>query len=228
MTDTHTLLKNRPPSLATLFLQRVAETPDAEAFRYPVPPASGRARRLAAADLGRVRRAGLRGGRRADLPGVLPEERVALASSTRVEWVLTDLGVLCAGAATTTVYPQTNAEETAFILADSGSRVLIAEDAAQLAKAREKRAELPELAHVVVIEERDAVPADGDPEGWVLSSPSWRSAAPRCWPSVPRWYGNAPTPCARSSWPRSSTPPAPPGGPRAYGWRTTPGRTWPS
>jgi long-chain acyl-CoA synthetase len=77
--------------------------------------------------------------------------------------------VLCAGAATTTVYPSTNAEETAFILADSGSRVLIAEDGAQLAKVREKRDELPDLAHVVVIEAGDATPAGDDPEGWVLS-----------------------------------------------------------
>ena len=46
---------------------------------------------------------------------------------------------MCAGAANTTVYPQTNAEESAFILSDSGSKVLIAEDAAQLAKAREKK-----------------------------------------------------------------------------------------
>jgi long-chain acyl-CoA synthetase len=99
--------------------------------------------------------------------GVRPEERVAIASNTSVEWILADLGVLCAGAATTTIYPSTNADETAFILADSGSRVLIAEDAAQLAKARQRRAELPDLAHVVVIDTADAADPDGD--GWVLS-----------------------------------------------------------
>jgi long-chain acyl-CoA synthetase len=98
---------------------------------------------------------------------VRPEERVAIASNTSVEWILADLGVLCAGAATTTIYPSTNADETAFILADSGSRVLIAEDAAQLAKARQRRAELPDLAHVVVIDTADAADPDGD--GWVLS-----------------------------------------------------------
>lgn len=101
--------------------------------------------------------------------GVRPEERVALASSTRVEWILADLAVMCAGAATTTVYPSTNAEESAFILADSDSRVLIAEDAAQLAKARESRAGLPALAHVVVIDPAGAEPVEGDPEGWILT-----------------------------------------------------------
>ena len=76
---------------------------------------------------------------------------------------------MCAGAATTTVYPSTNAEESSFILADSESRVLIAEDAGQLAKARERRAELPNLAHVVVIDPDGVEPDAGDPEGWVLS-----------------------------------------------------------
>ncbi|MFJ2603859.1 AMP-dependent synthetase/ligase [Streptomyces sp. NPDC087425] len=153
MSDTQTLIENRPSSVAAVFLERVAATPDAEAYRYPVPPASGQgpddwasltwaeaAERVHAIAAGLIEL------------GVHPEQRVALASATRIEWILADLGILCAGAATTTVYPQTNADESAFILADSESRVLIAEDAGQLAKARERRAELPELTHIVVID----------------------------------------------------------------------------
>ncbi|MFF3176811.1 AMP-dependent synthetase/ligase [Streptomyces sp. NPDC057900] len=170
MSDAQTMIENRPPSVATLFIDRVAATPDAEAYRYPVPPADGRgtdewkslswaqaAERVYAIGAGLISL------------GVLPEERVALAASTRVEWILVDLGVMCAGAATTTIYPSTNTEESAFILSDSQSRVLIAEDAVQLAKARERRAELPDLAHVVVIDAEGAGPAEGDPEGWVLT-----------------------------------------------------------
>ncbi|MDI9834689.1 AMP-dependent synthetase/ligase [Streptomyces sp. KAU_LT] len=164
MSDTQTLIENRPPSVATLFLERVAATPDAEAYRYPTPPASGEGpddwKSLSwaqAAERVHSIAAGL-----IEL-GVQPEERVALASSTRIEWILADLGIMCAGAATTTVYPQTNAEESAFILADSESRVLIAEDAAQVAKAREKRAELPQLLQVVVI---DAAGVETD--DWVI------------------------------------------------------------
>jgi long-subunit acyl-CoA synthetase (AMP-forming) len=41
---------------------------------------------------------------------------------------------MCAGAATTTIYPTTEARDAAFILNDSGSKVLIAEDATQVAK----------------------------------------------------------------------------------------------
>ncbi|MFE9623177.1 AMP-dependent synthetase/ligase [Streptomyces sp. NPDC006527] len=153
MSDTQTLIENRPPSVAGLFLERVAATPDAEAYRYPVPAASGQgpddwkslswaqaAERVYAVAAGLIEL------------GVQPEQRVALASSTRIEWILADLGIMCAGAATTTIYPQTNADESAYILSDSESRVLIAEDATQLAKAVEKRAELPDLTHVVVID----------------------------------------------------------------------------
>ncbi|MFE3325071.1 AMP-dependent synthetase/ligase [Streptomyces sp. NPDC059176] len=170
MSDTQTEIENRPPSVANLFVQRVAATPDLEAYRYPVPSGSGQGpdewRSLSwaeAADRVYAIAAGL-----IEL-GIQAEERVALASATRVEWILADLGILCAGAATTTVYPQTNAEESAYILADSDSRVLVAEDADQLAKAREKRAELPNLKHVVVIDAAAAQPAEGDPDGWVLS-----------------------------------------------------------
>ncbi|CAM5345574.1 Long-chain fatty acid--CoA ligase OS=Streptomyces tendae OX=1932 GN=GUR47_09605 PE=4 SV=1 [Streptomyces tendae] len=166
MSDTQTLIENRPPSVAGLFLERVAATPDAEAYRYPVPPAAGEgpddwksltwaqaAERVYAIAAGLIEL------------GVQPEQRVALASATRLEWILADLGIMCAGAATTTVYPQTNADESAYILSDSESRVLIAEDAAQLAKAKEKKAELPDLTHVVVID-----PAGADTaEDWVLT-----------------------------------------------------------
>ncbi|CAL9540070.1 AMP-dependent synthetase/ligase [Streptomyces sp. enrichment culture] len=161
MSDTQTLIENRPPSVAALFLERVASTPEAEAYRYPVPAASGTgpddwksltwkqtADRVGAIAAGLVEL------------GVNPEERVALASSTRVEWILADLGILCAGAATTTVYPQTNADESAYILSDSQSKVLIAENAEQAAKAVAKRDELPDLTHVVVIDPEGAATDD--------------------------------------------------------------------
>ncbi|MFK8908629.1 AMP-dependent synthetase/ligase [Streptomyces sp. YS-3] len=170
MSDTHTLIENRPPSVAALFVQRVEATPDLEAYRYPVPAGDGQGRdEWKSLSWGRAAErvyaiaAGL-----VDL-GVTAEQRVALSSSTRIEWILADLGTMCAGGATTTIYPQTNAEESAYILGDSESRVLFAENAAQLIKARERRAELPELKHVVVFDPAGAEPVEGDPEGWVLT-----------------------------------------------------------
>ena len=40
--------------------------------------------------------------------GIQPEDRVAIASNTRIEWILADLAIMCAGGATTTVYPTTD------------------------------------------------------------------------------------------------------------------------
>jgi long-chain acyl-CoA synthetase len=97
--------------------------------------------------------------------GVEPEERVALASATRIEWVLSDLAVMCAGAATTTIYPTTLSSDVAYIIADSGSRVVIAEDAEQLDKLRAHREEIPDVVAVVVI---DAGAGEGE-DDWVLS-----------------------------------------------------------
>src|SRR6266511_2658366 len=85
--------------------------------------------------------------------GVQPEDRVAILSSTRIEWVLADLGIMCAGAATTTVYPTTEPDDAVYIIRDSGSKVLFAEDAAQAAKV--SGADLPNLTAIVLI--------DGDP-----------------------------------------------------------------
>ena len=45
-----------------------------------------------------------------------------------------DYAVNCAGAATTTVYPTTNSEDTAYILSDSECRVVFAEDDSQIEK----------------------------------------------------------------------------------------------
>jgi len=156
MTTTTTPVQISAPSLAALFLQRVEKSPDKEAFRYldggnwvsvSWREAAERVQSLAAGLLAL---------------GVEPEQRVGIASSTRYEWILADLAVMCAGAATTTVYANTNAADTAYILSDSESRLVFAENADQLAKLTERRAELPGVDKVVVFEGT----GDGD---WVMT-----------------------------------------------------------
>ena len=94
--------------------------------------------------------------------GIETEQRVGIASSTRYEWILADLAIMCSGAATTTVYSSTNASDTAYILADSECRVVFAEDTRQLAKLTERRAELPNLTKVVLFD------GTGDSD-WVIT-----------------------------------------------------------
>ena len=102
-----------------------------------------RRRHLEVRHLDRGRRAGQRLAAGLISLGLEHEERVGIASGTRYEWILSDLAIMCAGGATTTVYPTTIAEDRRFILSDSESRVVFAEDDAQIAKLREKGAELP-------------------------------------------------------------------------------------
>ena len=90
--------------------------------------------------------------------GLESEQRVGIASGTRYEWILADLAIMCAGGATTTVYPSTNASDTTYILADSECRLVFAEDDVQLAKLVENRSELPRLEKVITFDGA----ADGD------------------------------------------------------------------
>jgi long-chain acyl-CoA synthetase len=149
-------VEHRAGSVAHLFVQRVLKTPDAEAFRFPRAP-SWESVTWAQTD-DRVRRiaAGL------VALGVESEQRVALASSTRIEWVLADLAVMLAGAATTTIYPTTSESDMTYIAQDSQSRIVFAEDDAQVAKLRANRSALPDLVKVVTFDGT----ADGD---WVIS-----------------------------------------------------------
>lgn len=140
------LVQNRPPSIGRMFLERVEATPDREAYRYPVD--GGWASLTWQQTKERVWRvaAGLLS------LGLEHEQRVAIASSTRVEWILADLAINSVGAATTTVYPSTNPEDVAHILSDSTARIVFAEDDHQVAKVLEHRDDLPELTHVVVFD----------------------------------------------------------------------------
>ncbi|AKE87972.1 AMP-dependent synthetase/ligase [Rhodococcus aetherivorans] len=152
----HSKIEKRAPSVAQLFLDRVAASPGTEAFRFPKDDGWESVTWQQVGDRVRLLTAGL------IALGVEPEDRIALASSTRYEWVIVDLAVMCAGAATTTVYPTTKAPDVGFIVSNSGSRVVVAEDRAQVDKLVEQRAQLPHVQQVVVIDG----PGDGD---WVIT-----------------------------------------------------------
>jgi long-chain acyl-CoA synthetase len=144
------------PNVAVQFLDRVAKSPDTEAYRYPKADETwesvtwretGEAVARLAAGLLAL--------------GVEQENRVGIASNTRYEWILADLAIMCSGAATTTVYPSTNEDDTAYILSDSECRVVFAEDDVQIAKLKARRSELPFVTKVVTF--------DGDTDGdWII------------------------------------------------------------
>jgi long-chain acyl-CoA synthetase len=146
---------NLTPNVALQFLDRVEKSPDSEAYRFPRGESwESVTWRDTGAEVSRLA-AGLLA------LGIEMEQRVGIASGTRYEWILADLAIMCAGAATTTVYPSTNAEDTAYILSDSDCRVVFAEDEEQIAKLQDRKAELPHLTKVVTFDG----PSDGD---WII------------------------------------------------------------
>ncbi|RDH79731.1 long-chain fatty acid--CoA ligase [Mycolicibacterium moriokaense] len=135
-----------PASVAAMFFGRVRKSADREAFRtldgdrwvsVTWQEAAQQVEELAAGLLAL---------------GIQPEQRIGIASGTRYEWIVADLAIMCAGAATTTVYPTTNPTDTAYILSDSDCRVVFAEDETQLEKLRERRDDLPNVEKVVLFD----------------------------------------------------------------------------
>jgi len=84
--------------------------------------------------------------------GVEPGDRVSILCRTRPEWTYCDFGATGAGTCVVPIYPTNSPEECEWVLSDSGARVVICEDAAQVAKVAAVRARLPALEHVVVID----------------------------------------------------------------------------
>jgi long-chain acyl-CoA synthetase len=95
--------------------------------------------------------------------GLQNEQRVAILCGTRYEWILADFGVLCAAGAVTTIYPSNLGEECAFIINDSGTRYVIAENDDQVAKLVGVRAQIPTVEKVITIDGKASA------DGWVVT-----------------------------------------------------------
>ena len=146
------LRADEPASLAAMFARRVASTPDREAYRTPDGHGGWTSRTWA--ETGTVvteLAAGLLA------LGLGPQDPVAIISATRLEWLHADLAVICAGGATTTVYPTSTPEDVRHVLSDSGSRIAVVENSALLATVLGTG--VP-LARIVVIEKMPGIEAD--------------------------------------------------------------------
>ncbi len=119
-------------SVGDMFRNRVAETPDVLAFMEPDkadgPNTWTKYTWVETREHVDVLAAGLLA------RGLGHEDRVGIISNTRLEWIFLDLAIACAAGATTTVYPNTAAGDVSYILQDSGSVIVVAENAEQLAK----------------------------------------------------------------------------------------------
>ena len=213
---TVTTVEPAATSFGRLFLDRVVATPDTEAFRYPT--GSGWAHLSWAATGDRVTRlaAGLLA------LGLQSEERVAIACSTRVEWVLADFAVMCAGGAVTTVYPSSPARGRRL----HRGRLAVAVRRRRGRDAGREAARAPGPARRRREGDRRRRPARRGRRrlGHDVRGPGGPRAAVPGRARRLRWPTRSPR-RSRTTWRRSSTPRARPGAPRACSSPTPTGST---
>ena len=66
--------------------------------------------------------------------GISKGDRVAILSENRPEWATTDFACFLLGAAVVPIYTTLTAQQSAYIVADSGAKVIFVSTAAQLKK----------------------------------------------------------------------------------------------
>jgi long-chain acyl-CoA synthetase len=81
--------------------------------------------------------------------GANPGDRIAVVARTRVEWAWLDLAIHRAGAVAVPIFPTEVAANCAFMLADSGARIVVAEDPVQARKMVEMRERLLAVERVI-------------------------------------------------------------------------------
>jgi long-chain acyl-CoA synthetase len=107
--------------------------------------------------------------------------RVAILAGTSALWPVADLGVLMAGMVSVGLYPTSAPAQVRDQLADCEARVVIVDDAAQLAKVRSIRAELPHLGTVIVAKTANDTDADADAvafDDWTAGGRTARAESP--------------------------------------------------
>ena len=106
--------------------------------------------------------------------GLAHGDRVGILAGNRPEWHIADIATMAAGLVTVPVYPTNAASQVGYVLAHSGARVCFVENVDQLAKVLLRRSELPELEHVVVMDD-----VTGLDDGFITSLDDLRASARR-------------------------------------------------
>jgi len=99
--------------------------------------------------------------------GVGAEDRVAQISGNRPEWVVTDLGIMFAGAVHVPVYPTLAANQMAYIVNDAGARVVLVAGQDHLNKILSETSAMPTLQHVIVYDKAN-FPETATVKVWTL------------------------------------------------------------
>src|SRR3979411_363321 len=84
--------------------------------------------------------------------GFRPGDVASIIANAVPEWVYADMGILCAGGVSSGIYPTDSALQVEYLVNDSRTKVIFAEDEEQLDKILSCRARCPTLQKIVVFD----------------------------------------------------------------------------
>src|SRR4030081_2941658 len=84
--------------------------------------------------------------------GFRPGDVASIVANAVPEWVFADMGILCAGGVSSGIYPTDSAAQVEYLVNDSRTKVIFAEDEEQLDKILSCRALCPTLERIVVFD----------------------------------------------------------------------------
>jgi long-chain acyl-CoA synthetase len=120
--------------------------------------------------------------------GVRPGDSVAILSDNRPEWLFADLGAQSIGARAVGIYQTNPPKDVAYVLTDSGSKVLFCEDQEQYDKAVAIRAQTPGVTHVVVFDPRGTRGSPGSGDERHLTWKDFLARGRALLAAAPGWY----------------------------------------
>jgi long-chain acyl-CoA synthetase len=94
--------------------------------------------------------------------GFRPGDVASIMANAVPEWVFADIGILCAGGVSSGIYPTDSAAQVEYLVNDSRTKLIFAEDEEQLDKILSCRARCPTLQKIVVFD-MEALSGFSDP-----------------------------------------------------------------
>src|SRR5258705_1174726 len=84
--------------------------------------------------------------------GFRPGDVASIIANAVPEWVFADMGILCAGGVSSGIYPTDSAAQVEYLVNDSHTKIIFAEDEEQLDKVLSCRARCPTLQKIIVFD----------------------------------------------------------------------------
>jgi long-chain acyl-CoA synthetase len=90
--------------------------------------------------------------------GLNPGDKVAILGANRPRWITTAISAIAAALPIVPVYPTLTAEESAYVLRDSGAKIVVVDTMKNAKKVMENFHELPELSKIFVMDAIESSP----------------------------------------------------------------------